>query len=498
MLTQLSDHAERYRRVHIARSPKAWLTAGHREILDAAKAGDRELSAALLADHLSRPRSTSWSCSSRATTAPGCARRSRTSVPAEAQALSSASATRRAERFGAPEVLPWTGESLGRPGPPPPQPERPISAFAHGADAAGRRGLPVPERLDAAGAGPWPVLVWSIGGGWTIGWTGSSIYDGAALAAAAEVVVVSFTYRLGSLGWCARPNWGLLDHVAALEWVRENIAAFGGDPARVTMGGQSAGAANVADLLVCPRGRGPVHPRDPALAAAARGGNDPARRARWAPTSPPAWRSTPRRRTIVAAHEALLARERVARHARRGVADAGPATLPVAPLERPARGARSRCWWARPATRRRSCSAPAARDAPDARGRARSPPSCSPSRLGAGRARGPRRAAKSTCSGSTTRSPDPRLGALHTIDVPLLFGTFRTARSAATTSPTTRRPRAVSEAMQEAWGRFLHGEACPGESDDSSSELSYSSAMTTFIADQMPVTVAAGRAGART
>jgi GntR family transcriptional regulator, rspAB operon transcriptional repressor len=53
LLAQLSDHAERYRRMHIARSPKAWQTEGHREILDACKAGDRELSAALLADHLS-------------------------------------------------------------------------------------------------------------------------------------------------------------------------------------------------------------------------------------------------------------------------------------------------------------------------------------------------------------------------------------------------------------------------------------------------------------
>jgi GntR family transcriptional regulator, rspAB operon transcriptional repressor len=54
LLAQLSDHAERYRRMHIARSPKAWLTEGHREILDACKAGQREHSAALLADHLSR------------------------------------------------------------------------------------------------------------------------------------------------------------------------------------------------------------------------------------------------------------------------------------------------------------------------------------------------------------------------------------------------------------------------------------------------------------
>ena len=53
LLAQLSDHFERYRRVHISRSPKAWLTAGHRGILDASKSGDRELSARLLAEHLS-------------------------------------------------------------------------------------------------------------------------------------------------------------------------------------------------------------------------------------------------------------------------------------------------------------------------------------------------------------------------------------------------------------------------------------------------------------
>jgi para-nitrobenzyl esterase len=80
-------------------------------------------------------------------------------------------------------------------------------------------------------------------------------------------VVVTLNYRLGSLGWLAHPdlalgpgapagNWGLLDQIAALEWVRENVGGFGGDPARVTVAGQSAGALCATDLLVSPRADG--------------------------------------------------------------------------------------------------------------------------------------------------------------------------------------------------------------------------------------------------
>jgi para-nitrobenzyl esterase len=135
-----------------------------------------------------------------------------------------------AERFGRPDVLPWTGESLGAFGPPPPQPERPISRFAHGPTPPGVEDCLFLNVWAPPGARSRAVLVWSIGGGWTIGWTGSPVYDGAALAVAADVVVVTFTYRLGSLGWLASPvpNLGLLDHVAALQCVRSHIAAFGG------------------------------------------------------------------------------------------------------------------------------------------------------------------------------------------------------------------------------------------------------------------------------
>jgi para-nitrobenzyl esterase len=107
-----------------------------------------------------------------------------------------------------------------------------------------------------------PVLVWIHGGGFVGG--GSSIpwYDGSAFARDG-IVVVSLNYRLGRLGFFAHPallatgerptgNFGFLDQIAALAWVQRNIAAFGGDPARVTIMGQSAGGASVLALLTSP------------------------------------------------------------------------------------------------------------------------------------------------------------------------------------------------------------------------------------------------------
>ena len=109
----------------------------------------------------------------------------------------------------------------------------------------------------AAPAGARPVMVWIHGGGNAIGSASDPIYDGAALAAAGDVVVVSLNYRLGQLGWLAHPelgagNWGLLDQVAALRWVDANAAAFGGDPDSVTIFGESAGGRNVCTLMGTP------------------------------------------------------------------------------------------------------------------------------------------------------------------------------------------------------------------------------------------------------
>lgn len=113
----------------------------------------------------------------------------------------------------------------------------------------------------------WPVIVWVPGGGLTNGSTSIPLYDGAALARRG-VVVVTIAYRLGVLGFLAHPeltaesgkggsgNYGLMDQIAALEWVRDNIGAFGGDPERVTVAGQSAGATSVSILMASPRARG--------------------------------------------------------------------------------------------------------------------------------------------------------------------------------------------------------------------------------------------------
>jgi para-nitrobenzyl esterase len=112
-----------------------------------------------------------------------------------------------------------------------------------------------------------PVLVWIHGGAFAIGSGSQSLYDGAPLARRGDVVVVTINYRLGALGFLhlreltggripATGNEGILDQVAALEWVRENIAGFGGDPANVTIFGESAGGMSVGTLLGLPRARG--------------------------------------------------------------------------------------------------------------------------------------------------------------------------------------------------------------------------------------------------
>lgn len=115
-----------------------------------------------------------------------------------------------------------------------------------------------------------PVLVWIHGGGFSNGNAALPLYWGDRLARR-QIVVVTFNYRLGAFGFLAHPeltgesahassgNYGLLDQVAALRWVRRNIAAFGGDPARVTIAGQSAGSSSVSILMASPVARGLFH-----------------------------------------------------------------------------------------------------------------------------------------------------------------------------------------------------------------------------------------------
>src|SRR5215475_11646868 len=106
-----------------------------------------------------------------------------------------------------------------------------------------------------------PVLVWIHGGAFASGAGSLPWYSGETFAANGDIVAVSINYRLGALGFLCLPgvsdgNLGLLDQVAALRFVRDNIVAFGGDPDNVTVVGQSAGAASIAILMTMPSAGG--------------------------------------------------------------------------------------------------------------------------------------------------------------------------------------------------------------------------------------------------
>jgi para-nitrobenzyl esterase len=117
------------------------------------------------------------------------------------------------------------------------------------------------------GQGPWPVMVWFHGGAYAIGSSASAVYANPSLVERGQVVLVTVNYRLGALGYLdlsrystpSRPisgNLGLRDQVAALRWVQDNIAAFGGDASRVTIFGESAGGGAVTTLFATPAARG--------------------------------------------------------------------------------------------------------------------------------------------------------------------------------------------------------------------------------------------------
>jgi para-nitrobenzyl esterase len=154
-------------------------------------------------------------------------------------------------------VEPWDGvrEAVAF-GPPPPQ------SHVMGAPAARDTDgdwLTVNVWAPEPGAARLPVMVWIHGGGYVYGRSGDPLFDGSALARGG-VVVVTFNYRLSAEGFGhfagAPPNRGLLDQVAALRWVQDTIDAFGGDPGRVTVFGESAGAGSIAALMVMPSAAG--------------------------------------------------------------------------------------------------------------------------------------------------------------------------------------------------------------------------------------------------
>jgi para-nitrobenzyl esterase len=166
-------------------------------------------------------------------------------------------------RFAAPEPhQPWPGiRDATTPGPTAPQPRRDGFGLLDMSPFFGPGWVRDPDYLavniwtppmNDAAAQPHPVMVFVHGGGFVAGSTRTPLYDGSAFARDG-VILVTVTYRLGIVGFLdiagAPRNRGLLDVLAALAWVRDNIAAFGGDPHNVTLFGQSAGATITAGVL---------------------------------------------------------------------------------------------------------------------------------------------------------------------------------------------------------------------------------------------------------
>ena len=165
-------------------------------------------------------------------------------------------------RFAAPRpARPWDGvREAAAFGPPPPQSGFLLTPMSPAApDADPDDWLTVNVFSPDLGAARLPVMVWIYGGAYRFGASSLLGYDGTPLARQ-NVVMVTFNHRIGVEGYAYLPgvpaNRALLDQVAALRWVRENIAAFGGDPDRVTVFGESAGAGAIASLLVMPAAAG--------------------------------------------------------------------------------------------------------------------------------------------------------------------------------------------------------------------------------------------------
>ncbi len=400
---------------------------------------------------------------------------------------------------------------------------RPFSEWAHGPLApTAEDSLTLNVWCPATATGR-PVLVFLHGGGWAIGWGSNALLDGRHLAAALDAVIVTINYRLGSLGWLYHPalataadapagNWGLLDQLAALRWVHDNIASFGGDPSRVTLGGESAGAGSVLHLIGHPDAQGlfqraitlspPLHELvvdralgerwTTALSAALGLGGDVA-------AALPAMRALPAD-AVIAAQEKLLAGEfKGSRGGALPIAEphslpADPAAVPTAAPEIPlliGTNAQEGTFFFRAGGRRvdpgpEQLRAMVARVAHVASDAVSGPIGRAYERLAADGIADPsandvlcavvteawfagpvrRYAAARAAAGATVHryriehpSPDPDdLGALHTISVPLLFGSWQEGGVPRRLAGDGTATAEVTTAIQNDVRRFVHGE----------------------------------------
>lgn len=158
-------------------------------------------------------------------------------------------------RFAPPQPPTWRGKrDATRPGPVSPQlPSRLREAMGDFDTPQSEDCLHLTVWTPAADQQRRPVVVWLHGGAWQSGGGALDWYDGAGLAARGDLVVVAVNYRLAALGWLYVPgqtaNVGLLDQEAAIDWVLDNIQDLGGDPERITVMGQSAGASSICAML---------------------------------------------------------------------------------------------------------------------------------------------------------------------------------------------------------------------------------------------------------
>ncbi|MGF9699410.1 carboxylesterase/lipase family protein [Paenibacillus sp. MABNR03] len=160
---------------------------------------------------------------------------------------------REARKFGPENIQPRNHQAEGMAGEPPVESED--SLYLN---------IWAPEKESSD---PLPVMVWIHGGSFTSGAGSQPLYDGTQLVLRGNVIVVTMNYRLGPLGFMHMAplgdgfatNVGLLDQVAALQWVKDNIGAFGGDPGNVTVFGESAGSMSIAALMAMPAAKGLFH-----------------------------------------------------------------------------------------------------------------------------------------------------------------------------------------------------------------------------------------------